>query len=302
MKLQFFDNDIPNFGDELNRDIWDHFLPKGFLDEDTSELFIGIGSIIHDKYPANARKIVAGSGYGGYEDAPDVHDGTWDILFVRGPQTAEVLGIDPSLAISDSAILLRATPLPDPEPDIGVAFMPHFDSLQRGDWAKVCELAGMTFLDPREPHHKVIAQIRGADLVVTEAMHGAIVADAMRTPWVSVLPIHKAHRFKWLDWARSLQIDYQPKMLWPSSMREAVTFFTGHHGMGARSKRVLDAAPTRPVTWAFEHMAARRLQVLATMDPQLSADAVIETATARAVAALDQFVKSRTQGGVSAAE
>ncbi|NSX54902.1 polysaccharide pyruvyl transferase family protein [Parasulfitobacter algicola] len=296
MKLTFFDNDIPNFGDEVNRTMWGHFTPPDFFDQDESELFIAIGSILYDDYPAAARKIVAGSGYAGYSNAPNVHDGTWEILFVRGPQTAEVLGIDPSLAVTDSAVLLRATPLPDPAPNIGAAFMPHFDSLQRGDWAKVCKMAGITFIDPRDPVDRIIAQIRGADVVVTEAMHGAIVSDAMRTPWVSVLPIHKAHRFKWLDWARSVEIDYQPKRLWPSSTREALTFFTGHHGIGARTKRVLDSAPTRPFTWAIEHIAAQKLQNLVKQTPQLSDDAVIERVTDRAVTAIETFVKSRRSG------
>jgi hypothetical protein len=81
-------------------------------------------------------KHVAGSGYGGYSAPPDLRDGSWNILWLRGPLTAERLGVDRGLAICDAAILLRAIPLPEPGPSTGIAFMPHFESATRGDWAR----------------------------------------------------------------------------------------------------------------------------------------------------------------------
>jgi hypothetical protein len=82
-------------------------------------------------------KHVAGSGYGGYSAPPDVRDGNWNILWLRGPVTAQRLGVDPGLAICDAAILLRAIELPAPCPaSTGIAFMPHFESAARGDWAR----------------------------------------------------------------------------------------------------------------------------------------------------------------------
>ena len=113
MKLVFFRGKVPNFGDELNLHVWPALLPKGFLDEDESELFVGIGSIIGTQMDPKARKFVMGSGYAGYMGLPDINDGTWDIRFVRGPNTAKTLGIDPKLSICDSAILLRAMDLPE---------------------------------------------------------------------------------------------------------------------------------------------------------------------------------------------
>jgi succinoglycan biosynthesis protein ExoV len=37
VKLIYFRHDPPNFGDEVNRILWDRLLPAGFLDEDDSD-------------------------------------------------------------------------------------------------------------------------------------------------------------------------------------------------------------------------------------------------------------------------
>ncbi|MEZ5778652.1 MAG: polysaccharide pyruvyl transferase family protein [Paracoccaceae bacterium] len=293
MKLVYFRGEIPNFGDELNVTMWDNLLPGGFLDDDPAELFIGIGSIINDDYPKTARKIVVGAGYGGYTPKPDVHDGSWDFRFVRGPQTAEALGIEPDLAIADSAVLLRATPLPPPASGIDIGFIPHFESLERGHWPEVCRLAGVRLIDPTKPTDEVIAEIRGARLLITEAMHGAIVADALRTPWIAVRTMHSLHRYKWFDWARSLDIDYRPAFLFPSNGREAWAAATGRSGSGPRARRLLAGRGALPLNAAIHHVAARSIQKLARRDPQLSSDAAIERATDLALSAVDRLVKQR---------
>ncbi|MEE9428819.1 MAG: polysaccharide pyruvyl transferase family protein [Paracoccaceae bacterium] len=300
MKLTYFQGSPPNFGDELNATMWHHILPKGFFDEDPSTLFIGIGSVIEPKYPAEARKVVLGSGYGGYTVKPDVKDGMWDIRFVRGPQTAQVLGLDPKLAIADSAVLLRETPLPKPATNIGVAFMPHYESIERGNWQAACDLAGIRFIDPTHDTDKIISEILGADLLITEAMHGAIVADAMRTPWIGLRTIHKLHRFKWFDWAGALNIDYRPVFMFPSNCRETWALTTGRSGSGPRAKTVLGGKLASPMNFALQHMAARRLQAISKLDPQLSSDQNIERVTTRAMEAVDEFVDEYSARGSAA--
>jgi succinoglycan biosynthesis protein ExoV len=293
MKLVFFRGKVPNFGDELNLHVWPALLPKGFLDEDENELFVGIGSIIGDHLPARARKFVMGSGYAGYMGLPDVHDGSWDIRFVRGPNTAKTLKIDPSLSICDSAVLLRAMDLPAPDKSVGVAFMPHYESLERGNWAEACRKAGITLIDATEPVEKVLSQIRGARLLITEAMHGAIVADALRTPWVGARPIYGGHHKKWLDWAGALNVDVRLNTLKPSSVLEYYIGRTGRGGslgkVGRFSASPLAGIPNR----IFTDIAARPLETMIRIEPQLSSDAIIAQVTERAQAAVDGFVRSR---------
>jgi len=293
MKLVFFRGKVPNFGDELNLHVWPALMPKGFLDEDESELFVGIGSIIGDHLPAQSRKFVMGSGYAGYMGLPDVHDGSWDIRFVRGPNTAKTLNIAPDLSICDSAILLRAMDLPPPDKSVGVAFMPHYESLERGNWAEACRQAGITLIDATEPVEKVLSQIQGARLLITEAMHGAIVADALRTPWIGALPIYGGHHKKWLDWAGALDLDVRLNPLKPSSVLEYYIGKTGRGGslgkVGRLSASPLAALPNK----AFTSIAARHLQQMARLEPQLSSDAMILQVTERAQTAVDGFVRSR---------
>jgi succinoglycan biosynthesis protein ExoV len=300
MKLTYFQGDPPNFGDELNATMWSHLLPQGFLDNDASDLFVGIGSIIQPTYPKQARKIVVGSGYGGYTRLPDVHDGTWDIRFVRGPQTAEVLGIDPKLAIADSAVLLRETPLPKPAKNIGAAFMPHYESIERGNWKTVCKLAGVHFIDPTLPTEQVISEVLGAEVLITEAMHGAIVADALRTPWIGVRTMHKVHRFKWNDWARALNIVHRPQFLFPSNCREGWAASTGRSGSGPRARALFGSPIASPINSGFNHISARSMQKLAKMEPQLSRDADIKRATERGMDAVQLLVQDYSRQLASA--
>lgn len=291
MKLTYFRSIPSNFGDALNETMWDTLLPSGFLDDDPSTLFLGIGSILDDAYPLAARKLVAGSGYGGYSDPPYVHDGSWRFAWVRGPRTAARLGLEPDLAIGDAAILVRETPLPPPRAGVDAVFMPHYQSLERGDWRAACALAGVEFLDPGAPAQDTIARIRGARVVIAEAMHGAIVADALRTPWIGILPFDHRHREKWFDWAEALGISLHRDTLRPSTLREAVAMASGRHILGRPSERLLANRLVAPVNFALRHRAAAALRRCSErVEPNLSSDAAIEGATDRMLVALRELV------------
>ncbi len=86
-----------------------------------------------------------------------------------------------------------------------------------GYWPEVCQRAGIEFLSPFGDSRKIAARIRSAELVLAEAMHAAIVADALRVPWVPLRSSDRINTFKWLDWTLSLQCPYQPFDLPPTS-------------------------------------------------------------------------------------
>jgi hypothetical protein len=291
VKLTYYQGSPPNFGDEVNATMWSHLVPPDFFNQSEDELFVGIGSIIYDYYPKQSLKIVAGSGLGGYTPTPDVKDGSWEILWVRGPLTAAKLGIDPRFAITDSAVLLRETPLPEPTAGGAIAFMPHVDSVTRGNWDEVCRLAGMSYLDPRQPASRLLAEIRGARLVITEAMHGAIISDALRTPWIGIRPFNHLHRNKWNDWAQSLEIPLAPVRLRPSNLREAWAEISGKEVKGQKTRILLDNQLVRPINRIFVERAAKHLSALAKSGTeQLSSDTNISRATDRALTSLQDFV------------
>lgn len=295
MKLLYFRHPkAPNFGDELNPWLWPRLLGN-VLDEDESVVFIGIGSVLSNDYPAKVRKYVMGAGYGAYLPPPVV-DETWKFSFVRGPQTAEALGLDPRTAITDGAILLRAVYDCGPKPKrFRASYIPHWESFYTGDWERVCRWAGVNLIDPRNPVEQVLEEIAASEVVVAEAMHGAIVADNLRVPWIPVLPLATIHRFKWTDWTRSLGLEYLPYHVAPSSWMELEPALSRLRQRWVRSrsvvpaKRVSSPKPRRMLDGSLTAAAAARLRWLATCEPILSRDTVIADLSERALEKVHAF-------------
>lgn len=215
MKLYYFRSKTGNFGDDLNPWFWHRIFP-GVFDDSADALFVGIGTILNDKLPKSPRYLVMGSGYG-YGGRPPLDDADWQIWCVRGPRTARELGLDPGLAVADPAIklpeLVAGEPASPPDGRVACGFMPHHTSATHGRWQDVCALADIEFVDPREDVHTVASKIRACDLLIAEAMHGAIVADAFRVPWICAQSHSDFCRFKWLDWADSLEIPLEAHFL-----------------------------------------------------------------------------------------
>jgi succinoglycan biosynthesis protein ExoV len=272
LKLCYWDGATPNFGDELNPWLWPKLLPDTF-DRDETNLFIGIGSILYDDYPAHARKIVFGSGYGGYTPPPIIDD-TWTVYFVRGPRTAATLGLDRRYGVGDSATLLATLPEVRalPRGTAGPAFMPHWESAVDGRWERVARIAGLRFIDPRWDVDRVLAEIAASQVLVTEAMHGAIVADALRVPWVPYTPLTN-HHFKWHDWAESLGLTVTFSRSLPSSLLEALLrIFDGKRDIQQKLRYYGRMRDLPVCDVLFAKPAARALAQAATTHPHLSSD------------------------------
>jgi len=293
MKMYYFNGSPPNFGDELNRWLWPRLLPN-FFNEQTDRIFLGIGSILFDFFPPTARKIVFGAGYGGYT-APPRMDKSWEIYFVRGPITARAVGINETHGIGDSAILLRSCIQSRPAKQFKVSFMPHWESLDDGDWPAVCTEAGIHLINPCISVESVLNDILASELVVTEAMHGAIVADALRVPWVPARPIQAQHRQKWNDWASALHIDLRPVTLSPSTGLEAVMSQLANNNKNAQRVRRRGRFLKSVTPLYFRERAARSLRKLASMPSALSQDSDIERAHQLMLEQL--HVLSRRYGG-----
>ncbi len=292
MKMYYFRGSPPNFGDELNRWMWPRLLP-GFFDDRNDRIFLGIGSILFDFHPAGSRKIVFGAGYGGYTAPPRI-DENWDIYFVRGPITARAIGVDSALGVGDSAILLRSCVHSRPPKRFRASFMPHWESVGDGEWAAACACAGLHFINPCAPVDMVLGEIMASEVLVTEAMHGAIVADALRVPWVPVCPIQSQHRQKWFDWAGALHLELQPRTLSPSNGLEAAMSLLGSTRRSAERLRRRGQVLKSVAVPYFRERAAASLLRLAGASPTLSSDVAIERAHGAMVEQLD--ILSRCYG------
>lgn len=228
MKVIYFQDPEGNFGDELNRWLWPRLFDgavTGFghhgietLEENGKEslLFYGIGTILDDRIPVEPKKIIFGSGFG--YGAPLFNLNNCDIRFVRGPKTAEAIGVSIDKALTDPAILLRHFfPLVANEKKVhDVSFMPHHSTTSGHFWEKICHELGIHYINPEGFDVKaVVEQISASRLVIAEAMHAAIVADTFRVPWIPVTSVPETNPFKWQDWCQSLDLNYVPTKLTP---------------------------------------------------------------------------------------
>ena len=206
MRLRYFES--KNFGDALNPHLFKKLLP-GFFDDDPSIDFLGIGSILgFDFAHSSTRKIVFSSGFA-YGTKPTV-DASFDIICVRGPLTAKALSLDQKLAVADGAILVREIFRENPGKKYRISYMPHWESELKFDWASLCAQADIHYISPMDDHRDVIKRIQQSEVVICEAMHAAIIADALRTPWIPVKAYNGINDFKWRDWTDSIQMPYAP--------------------------------------------------------------------------------------------
>ncbi|WP_373032374.1 polysaccharide pyruvyl transferase family protein [Sulfurovum sp.] len=212
MKLIYHEGN--NFGDKLNPLLFNKLLP-GVLDNNEDELFLGIGSILGLKQKYKQKKIVFSSGYAAddidtYGQVPII-DNSYEILCVRGPLTCDILNLDQKYAVADGALLINEI-IPDSliKKEDNVIYIPHHKSEDMYEgWEELCLDAGMKYVSPKWEVQDVLREIKNAKLVITESMHGAIVADSMRVPWIPVKAFPYINEFKWHDWGKSLEMDFR---------------------------------------------------------------------------------------------
>lgn len=224
MRLFYYKDPAGNFGDDLNSWIWAPFLGDDLTGEGVNLSVIGtlIGPMMRDRGPW----IVLGSGAGYGPPPADFGGQRWQVACVRGPLTARLLGLDQSLALVDPAVLVRRhSSLERMERGDKAAFMPHHSVVEQKEWRWAAEDAGLDYIDPRDDSREIVRRISGAKVLVADAMHGAIVADALRVPWVAVSTSRETSTFKWLDWASSLNLKYDPVLLPSVTLAERMRSF-----------------------------------------------------------------------------
>ena len=306
MKLEYSRpaNNSGNFGDDINEWFWNESLP-GALDEDDSVILLGMGTILSrwftDKLPLKSKKIVIGSG-GGKKGGPPILDGLWHVYGVRGPLTASYSNLPSEMILTDPAMLITRMDIGQlNSSQRGVGFMPHIWSVDQWNWRETCKQLGLTYLDPRADSKETIRAIASLERVVTEAMHGAIVADAVRTPWVAVSIADAFEPSKWCDWAGSLGLAIRfyslPYLSGPSVSglqpwaKSQIKNVLAHTGYGRQ-------AGYRPNSnrWTSQHARQKLHELAFKTEPQLSEDAQLNRALDRLDSALDRLKRDMASG------
>ena len=108
-------------------------------------------------------------------------------------------------------------PLPEEERE-GIIFIPHHGAAENCEWDSICEAAGVKYIDPRIESKEVIETIRKSKLVLSGAMHAAIIADTFRVKWLPITTSSTINHFKWLDWTISMNVPYDPVFVGPGSL------------------------------------------------------------------------------------
>ena len=302
MKPYYWESQHGNFGDDLNLWLWDFLLP-GFREVHRDVLLVGVGTVLNSALlPKEGRKLVLGSGFG-YGSPPDMRDrDLWDIRCVRGPLTAEKVGVREELGIVDPAVMVADMPDFTGQPKrYKRAFVPHWESAVAGLWPAVCKAAGLDYIDPRGEAKAVIRKIAQSELIVAESMHGAILADAFRVPWVAVTTSANINSFKWRDWAATLGVEHRPRRIPISTRAEAIVKgarFWGVDYEGAApvvTEGNAVAVAEAPPRSGLRHAAKQALAMPSTLalwqagraEPQLSSDTRLRERKARFHAVLE---------------
>lgn len=201
MKLYFHSES--NVGDQLNSWLWESVIGMPVENINPRDaLFIGIGTILRESIPEHPKKkFVMGAGCG-YEPPPKLTD-DWEVVMVRGHLTAKLLGLDSNSVVTDPGVLIREFYQKNrAAKEIG--FMPHYSSGVLCDWQSLCKDMGLLYLDPQLPVETLMDEFVNCKLILTEAMHGAIMADALGIKWRAIKTRASILQFKWQDWASSL--------------------------------------------------------------------------------------------------
>lgn len=239
---------VSNFGDLLNAWLWKRLIPD-ILDKEDDAALIGLGTVLNDKLyqrlPSGVQKLVIFSSGVGYEKIPKV-DSRWKIYCLRGPMSAKVLGVSKEMAVTDGAALIRKLYDRAHQKMYRFAYMPHFRHGNPDIWKEICQDHSFGFVDPRWGVEKVLDTISRTEVLISECLHGAIVADALRVPWVPVSTSPNILSFKWQDWCLSVGLEYQPRYIYclcslfkPISMRKFVSHWIDKKHIAMQLSRIV---------------------------------------------------------------
>lgn len=213
MRLYYYRSRNGNIGDDLNAVLWPAVLGQSFFNPGDGRIFLGIGSIFDNRPEIRGPRatIVFGSGLRGRHKTPS-DMARFDIRFLRGPLSARALGQGGLPYISDPAVIAPLY-LP-PKPQVRTArlgYVPYFMSPDHVNRA-IADAIGAKIIPPTLPVRQFIDEIAGCDKILSEAMHGAILADAYRIPWAGCRMFSGifdgyTNIFKWRDWMQSLSIE-----------------------------------------------------------------------------------------------
>jgi pyruvyltransferase len=201
-----------NFGDRLTSLLLSHYthLHSEWANPQDAQLIMA-GSIL-EHLPNDWQGIIAGAGK--LHEKSELSFPNAKILAVRGPLTAKSLGLKGNYVLGDPGLLLdELVKIEDKEYDLGL--VPHWTDTTL-EHNPIFKQYNPKIIRVSDDPIKVITEIGKCKKIVSSALHGIIVADAMAIPRrIEIAPKMLSHMkqegglFKWLDYSASLGINLE---------------------------------------------------------------------------------------------
>lgn len=190
----------PNFGDDFNPDLFQQLLKVRvrFATDQAKPHVLGMGSILGR---ATAASVIAGSGLIGPGTVPKQFG---RVAAVRGALTRDLLGLPDSIALGDPMLAIALTVNKVARRSEGIALVPHVTNVTafRRRFGRQFQI-----IDPGDDPIRVIEQIAGSAAVISQSLHGLIVADAMEVPnaWLAPSANMVGGEFKFEDYFSTVE-------------------------------------------------------------------------------------------------
>lgn len=258
-----------NFGDYIGHWMLER-LGCHFSDKPSSCL-ISCGSIINQGIMRPGTKwVIWGSGIAADSQINESNVrnfGRMKIYSVRGPRTAKKLGY-PDLPQGDPALLIPIFYNNRAKKD-RVVYVPHwwsYKKVAKDMYGSMKETGADLIINPMVPANhflSIIDDICTAKFVLTNSLHGAIVAQAYGIPWAPcrTRPEGPLDVFKWTDWFQYLGLEN----LYPDTVSNYEEGKGWWLGVKDRIKKpqigtIIKACPLPSSVWSMENLKKARVQ------------------------------------------
>jgi pyruvyltransferase len=189
----------PNFGDDINPSFFEAVGGRKvrFATDPRQPHLLGAGSILAKATPAS---IVCGSGLLRPPSGSACRPGR--LVAVRGEKTAEALSAPADTLLGDPLVLIDTLVEQQPKRH-PVGIIPHVRSVAR--WQALAR-PDARLLDPGLEPWRLIREIAACEVILSQSLHGLIVADAMKVPnvWIAPSELMAGRRFKFDDYFSTL--------------------------------------------------------------------------------------------------
>lgn len=190
----------PNFGDDINPSFYEKLSGIQIKLEvnQTKPHFLGMGSILER---ATDSSMILGSGFIAQPNTPINLPGS--IIAVRGKLSRAAISNCPDVLLGDPMVLLSLIYSASTGKKHKIGLVPHVSQV---NYFRRIAPKGVIIIDPATEPWAVIRSIAESDFIISQSLHGLIVADVLGIPNLWIKPANQmiGGDFKFLDYFSTL--------------------------------------------------------------------------------------------------